>query len=224
MYTHRSCTDDEEAMSGLRSAILTNALLLVLFVAQHSLMACKWLKDVWNSFGPSAISRLIYVFSTCCTIQVSAVLVAVFVLSDDMWTLLCPLMLTPSLPLLSLQFLCLPFSLPPSLPPPPPLPVFSLPPSLSICLFHAYLPQPPCLLTTSLSAHSTFPSLSPHLPQLSLSTTSGGPHLLTHSGSVTVSASLSLSKSSTPSAGSLLPALCSLLTTSNYWASNRYIS
>jgi hypothetical protein len=60
---------DNDAICGLRHAILNNAALLLLFVAQHSLMACKPLKDLWANLGLSAISRLIYVFSTCCTIQ-----------------------------------------------------------------------------------------------------------------------------------------------------------
>ena len=61
---------DNDAICGLRHAILNNAALLLLFVAQHSLMACKPLKDLWTTLGLSAISRLIYVFATCCTIQV----------------------------------------------------------------------------------------------------------------------------------------------------------
>jgi hypothetical protein len=59
----------ETRACGLRNAILINAALLLLFVVQHSLMACSWLKDAWSVMGLSAISRLIYVFTTCCTIQ-----------------------------------------------------------------------------------------------------------------------------------------------------------
>ena len=55
----------------LRRSILINAALLCLFVAQHSLMACQPLKDLFHSWGLSALSRLVYIFATCCTIQVS---------------------------------------------------------------------------------------------------------------------------------------------------------
>ncbi|CAI8010222.1 Nurim [Geodia barretti] len=68
-----SATSDTDESAGslcsLRSAILNNAALLVLFAAQHSLMASNGLKQLWNTLGLSAISRLMYVFSTCCTIQ-----------------------------------------------------------------------------------------------------------------------------------------------------------
>ena len=64
-------TDKNTLRCRLRNAILFNAALLIVFVAQHSLMACKCVKQMMNYFGVSAISRLIYVFATCSTLQVS---------------------------------------------------------------------------------------------------------------------------------------------------------
>ena len=54
----------------LTKAILVDALLLCCFVAQHSLMACSCLKKLFDGLNMAAISRPLYVCSTCCVIQV----------------------------------------------------------------------------------------------------------------------------------------------------------
>ena len=57
-------------VSDLTHAILVDALLLCVFVAQHSLMACSCLKKLFDDLNMAAITRPLYVCSTCCVIQV----------------------------------------------------------------------------------------------------------------------------------------------------------
>lgn len=57
------------AIPDLTHAILVDALLLCVFVAQHSLMACSCLKKLFDDLNMAAITRPLYVCSTCCVIQ-----------------------------------------------------------------------------------------------------------------------------------------------------------
>ena len=197
---HFTCTfptTDDDAMCSLRNAILTNAALLLLFVAQHSLMASKCVKDLWNSLSLSAVSRLTYVFTTCCSIQVSMGTGGHMVGTTSVFMIpLSPSLVFPSpsfLPLMP-SSLSSPSPLPspssPSFPlfpfpPPLPLPSLSLPPPPSSLLSLLSLPPP------SSPSHPPSYSLPPSLlsPLLSLYTcslsiTSGVPLPPTRYGTV----------------------------------------